>query len=596
MATPPPAISDSLFSMLWAFRSDVHRGRGKSDPTARRDFIAWWALHGRTEYPGLSGGALPADWSRWLSEASEEIPQDGFLPVSRIMVEVWRRRTDVQAVFDLMQPASRAGFIEWFLVYGLVEHPLADLLSDAQRRVMTTPGVGLATGLAPLTSLHMTLLKRDPALSERFHSTDPSHRAGFIEWLATQGGDRAFFTNAAPLRATPTVFAAPERPFGLNLIGFARGEFGIGEDVRMAALACERAGIPYSVLDVPVPDKTHRSNDSRLAGRLSSTLPYPVNLLCVTGFDTVGLRLARGRSLFEGRRTIGYWPWELPEWPDAWEPAFGLVDEIWSSTRFTQDAMAIKARLPVLHMPMAVDATMSRRYSRASFGLPEGRFLFLYTFDWNSFPARKNPGAAVAAFQAAFPDRSTPVSLILKTMGVPKDDPNWTSLADVIANDPRIGVINTVLDRDAVLGLCSVCDAVVSLHRSEGFGRTLAEAMLLGKPVIATAYSGNLDFCLPDTSVLVPARLVPVKEGEYPHAEGLLWADVDPAAAAEAMRRVVFDFAYRSRIADNGRRFMSSWSDPATVGRRYLQRLQTLARPVDRTWLESEPLRGSPTI
>lgn len=528
----------------------------------------------------------------WLNETADGIPPDSFLRISRLMMVIWYRRTDVQTSFNLVTAQSRADFVEWFLIYGIAEHHLADLLPDEQRRLIDTPGIGLAEGLAPLTSLHVVLWKRTAHLRERFQLDEPTHRPELIGQIEAEGADRAYYDRTSPQGRSAKVFAAPNRAFGVNLIGFARGEFGIGEDVRMAALACEQAGVPYSVLDVPVPDKTHRSNDRRLLDHLDTNLPHPVNLLCVTGFDTVGLRLSHGASLFDGRLTIGYWPWELPEWPDAWEAAFGLVDEVWSSTRFTQDAMAIKARVPVQHMPMAVDAATSNAYSRASFGLPEGRFLFLYTFDWNSFPARKNPQAVVAAFQSAFPDPTTPVNLILKTMGAPKDDPNWTLLDDIIKADPRVGVINSVLDRDAVLGLCSVCDAVVSLHRSEGYGRTLAEAMLLGKPVIATSYSGNLDFCLPDTSVLVPARLVPVKPGEYPHAEGLLWADVDPLAAADALRRVAFDAPYRARIAAAGQRFMRAWSDPKTVGQRYLKRLEILARP-DRGALSFNRLRNA---
>lgn len=584
----PPEITDAPLSFVWLLRSDVRQGLPIGDPAARRLFLVWWALFGRAEYPHL-GDPLPAAHRSWLTGPSGEVQQDTPFPISRLMVEMWRWRSDLQERYPIDRPDGRIAFVRWFLLEGIVAHELAGFLSDAQWAAIATPGGGVAAGFEPLDGLLLALWESEPDLRQHFAIANPPERVRLRQWYEANAAtlhrdgrlahDRLRRARAPrPPAPPPLPAAAPREPFGVNLIGFAHGELGIGEDVRMAAQACASAGIPFSVFDVPVRISNHRSADRRLDGLTSVDRPYPVNVFCLTGFDTAALLLEHGASLFQDRINIGYWPWELPDWPTPWIGAFDLVDEVWSSSRYTQEAMALKAPVPVVHMPMAVDVRMSRPYRRADFALPEERFLFLYTFDWNSYPARKNPAAVVAAFQAAFPDPRTPVALVLKTMGVAGGDPRWQALTRMIENDPRIGVINTVLDRDAVLGLCSVCDAVVSLHRSEGYGRTLAEAMLLGKPVIATGWSGNADFCTSDTAAIVPARFVPIEPGDYPYSDGMVWADPDPEAAAAALRVVVTDAAYRERLANNGRRFMERWADPGHIGQRYRARLTTLMR------------------
>jgi len=131
-------------------------------------------------------------------------------------------------------------------------------------------------------------------------------------------------------------------PSGVNLIGHAYGELGIGEDLRMAVEACEAAGIPYAIVNFS-PGAATRQDDQLLAGRTgnageAASAPYATNIFCLTAFETARLYLEYGPGLFEGRRNIGWWPWELPVWPERWRPALNLVDEIWAASRFSQDA------------------------------------------------------------------------------------------------------------------------------------------------------------------------------------------------------------------------------------------------------------------
>jgi glycosyltransferase involved in cell wall biosynthesis len=188
-------------------------------------------------------------------------------------------------------------------------------------------------------------------------------------------------------------------------------------------------------------------------------------------------------------------------------------------------------------MPLAASVERAKTFTRKHFGLPEDTYLFLYVFDFNSHLKRKNPQAAIKAFQEAFSLKGakvkstsdvSKVGLVFKVMNTKQNNPDWLEFEKLIAGDERITVINKTLDREEILGLIKVCDAYVSPHRAEGFGRTLAEAMLFGKPVIATNYSGNTFYMHPELTLPVQYQLMPMKKGDYHFVEdedGAVWAE-----------------------------------------------------------------------
>lgn len=496
----------SWLRLLILLRGDV-TGPDPATPQALLRFLTWWELHGRAEYPALDAKLDPEAVRIYLA---------------------WLESEALEIVQDTPVPLSR-------FMQGL------------------------------------WLLRQD--LREAFDLTLAQGRLGLTQWCLIDGPKEypERLPVAARKKSFPHPLSTPEPLLPLiTLIGFARGEFGIGEDVRMAAASLEAAGIAYEVYSLD--SRTHRAEDHRLDAHITDRPKGRVNLLCVTGFDTVDLFL-RHPEIFLGRHNIGYWPWELAEWPDDWLEGFSLVDEIWASSRFIQDALSLKSPVPVVYMPMAVSVETAHSLTHAFFGLADDRFQFLYVFDWNSFSARKNPFAAIEAFQRAFPDLSHPVGLVLKTMGLDETSPQGVRLIAMVREDPRVSLLNQTFDRSTLLGLIALCDATLSLHRSEGFGRTLAEAMLLGRPVIATDYSGNIDFCHPDTCALVPASLIPVEPDDYPYSRGQVWADPSIGAAAEAMRKVAAEASYRTAIAAAGQALISRRHDPAVVGARYRQRL-----------------------
>ena len=249
--------------------------------------------------------------------------------------------------------------------------------------------------------------------------------------------------------------------------------------------------------------------------------------------------MQKGIEVFEGYRNIGWWPWELEVFPENWAPyAFELVDEIWASSEFLFDMYQKATKKTIRLVPMAASVSRASKKTRKDFGLPENKYLYLFVFDFKSSIQRKNPFALIEAFKKTFSKTQDPVELILKVMNGNEKSAEWLEFLKHTQSDSRIRIIQQTLDRPDVLALIENCDAYVSLHRSEGFGRTLAEAMLFGKPVIATNYSGNVDFMPVDLSYNVNYKLKKLQIGDYQWAENAeaVWAEPDIEHAAIQLR------------------------------------------------------------
>ena len=286
--------------------------------------------------------------------------------------------------------------------------------------------------------------------------------------------------------------------------------------------------------------------------------------------------LFRSAALAAGGYRVGFWYWELDRIPQGWKDALASLDEIWVATEFVAAAVRGATSKPVVKIAPPIEVRLSRRYARSDFALPENRFLFLFSFDYNSYPKRKNPDGAIAAFRRAFGNRRD-VGLVLKSINGKHHAERFAEMRDLVGADDRIVVLDAFLTRDEVLGLQSVADAFVSLHRSEGLGLGLAESMYQGKPVIGTRYSGNLEFMNDQNSCLVDCELVPVGKGEYHYDdERFHWAQPDVDQGAHCMRRLVDDADFRQRIARNGQQTIRTRFTPAATAALIRERLGTL--------------------
>lgn len=349
----------------------------------------------------------------------------------------------------------------------------------------------------------------------------------------------------------------------------------------MAAAACDAAGVPHTVLSFQ-PGPEIRQADKTLEGRATTdtaALHYDINIFCMTGFDTAHTYLKKGMALFGGRYNIGWWPWELPVWPAKWRTAFDLVDEVWAATEFTRAMYTAATDKMVVRMPLPVSVDQLKPASRGSFGLDERRFLFLFVFDSNSYLARKNPEAALTAFEHAFDSEDHSVGLVIKTMNTANAGQRWRRFKRRCAGDRRVHVLQQVMDRGQILSLVQCCDAYISLHRAEGFGRTLAEAMLLAKPVVATNFSGNVDFLWEQNGFPVAWNPIAVAQGEYPFVapdDGAWWAEPSIPDAAIKMRR-----AYESRhqmLGEKVRRIAQAQFAPQKIGALLKERIAAIGK------------------
>jgi glycosyltransferase involved in cell wall biosynthesis len=366
---------------------------------------------------------------------------------------------------------------------------------------------------------------------------------------------------------------------GIDLVGFAFGEFGLGENLRAFARACERDAIPFIVRDVDLRLKT-RQADRSIAAHVSEVLRHGCALYCLNPDMMKPVRPLLVESAAVGRRNIGYWFWELEQVPAQWAQSIADIDEIWVATEFIATAMRHATDKPVVKIPTPIDVAMSRAYARSEFGLPDDRFLFLFSFDFNSFAARKNPEAAIRAFQHAFARERRDVGLVVKSINGRNKPEAVRAIRDLIGGDDRVVIVDEFFSRDEVSGLQSVVDAYVSLHRAEGLGLGLAESMYLGKPVIGTRYSGNLEFMDDANSCLVDCTLVPIRKGEYLYDdERFRWAEPDVEHAAHWMARLADDTPFRTRIAERGRsdiRTRFTYASAAALMRRRLSALGLL--------------------
>ncbi len=231
--------------------------------------------------------------------------------------------------------------------------------------------------------------------------------------------------------------------------------------------------------------------------------------------------------------------WELERLPEVWARAFDGVDEVWASSRFIQNMLEKTLTKPVIYMPLAFAPIAPVAGGRQAFKLPADDFLFFAAFDFMSYMERKNPLAAIAAFKHAFPRlNGEAAGLIIKTQNSAGNPEGLAQLHAAIGDDDRIKVIDKTLRAEEVISLLTACDCVVSLHRSEGFGLLVAEAMLLEKPVIATDYGATTELLSQPTGFPVDYHLVPIAENAYPHAAGQVWAEPDTGHAALLMRQV----------------------------------------------------------
>jgi glycosyltransferase involved in cell wall biosynthesis len=379
-----------------------------------------------------------------------------------------------------------------------------------------------------------------------------------------------------------SAYARRHARLGLNVVGFLTADLGVGESARCMVRAADAAQLPTALVALKL-NCRNRLGDQTYAARLQATNPHEVNVIHVDPPAARDLDHHHGADFRAGKYNIGYFAWELPEFPDAWQASFDYFDEIWCPSDFTSAAIREKSPLPVLTMPHAIAFPRPAEEAgelRARLGLPAGKFLFLTLFDLNSYAERKNPRAVVAAFRqaaATSPALANEAALVLKVQNVAGNEAEFTALQESVRDLPGTVLLTPTLSRADLYALEAACDCFVSLHRSEGYGLAVAESMFLGKPVISTDWSATAEYVTRDNGCPVRAPLITLDRNHGPYAKGSTWADPDPAHAAEHMRALFADRALAARLGAAARLTIERRFAPAVIGARYRRRLESIA-------------------
>lgn len=362
----------------------------------------------------------------------------------------------------------------------------------------------------------------------------------------------------------------------INVIGYLKTETGVGQAGRMVIKSLESTNI--SVQGYHIDNNYDRQNDTQVKENLVLKITSPIHFYKVNADQLDIVKQDIKKHSNKPEFCVNLPAWELSKFPQEWVKNYDNIDEVWVESTFVQIALQAQLSIPVLCMPPAITISKFQPVNREYFNLPKDTFLFHFNFDFSSFSSRKNPEAVIKAYRKAFRHQKSPLStgLVIKTRGYDFNNKNYEKLLEIIDGEQDIIVINKYLNHGEVMALMNCCDCYISLHSSEGFGYTLAEAMLLNKPVIATNYSGNCDFINQQTGFPVDYQLTALKPDEYPFAQGQKWAKPDINHASWLMKKMIENETETKEIALAGKEKIAVNYSPMSAGKRYVKRLQKL--------------------
>lgn len=537
---------------LYERRPDLHAALG--DPRDQRavDLMAWAMERGVEEH------RLPEWWKRPWFAAREALRQPVWPTEEAILL--LDQRPDVRALDEERQ-------LRWLLTAGLVEYALSPgtlVAADRRWRELLASAGGLARAWKQIAfGRSLLAARRQPLQPRPVVALFPA-------------------PIAPPPQPVPPVAPAPRamvidrspRPFGVNLVGYAYAEMGVGESVRLTAMALEAAGVPYALCALQGA-ASHRQEDRRL-GEPAREFPYAVNLFQVPA-DRLddAWREASGRLPRE-TYTIGYWAWELESIPTSHVAASAALDEVWGPSTFVRDAYARVLQRPVITMPHPVSRPPSTLLTREALGLPRDPFLLLTAFDAASVMERKNPRDSLLLLRRLIKGYPN-LHLVLKASSSHLAREEMEELR-ALSDGLPVTLVERTLSRQEMYGLVELCDAFLSLHRSEGFGLVIAEAMAASKPVVATSYSGNVDFMTEANSYLVTFDRRLVGHGSLPYDPSATWAAPSLDHAEQQVRRLLTDVAERDRRRHAAQQTIDQQLSIEVVGGQMLTRLSQITQ------------------
>ena len=363
----------------------------------------------------------------------------------------------------------------------------------------------------------------------------------------------------------------------VTIIGHPFAPIGMGEQLRSHVSACAAVHVSPGVFDIfRYAQRTDNAHFALIDAREVAKAPRGIRVFHVNGDEVdnvIAAFEARGNVFADGYNIIVP-AWELPAYPKPWVEKLAKFDEVWAISRFVQDSLAASGVASHV-IGQSIETDPGPLLPRRAFGIRESSFVLLHFFDVSSYASRKNPLAVLKLFdllRRAEPFRD--LQLVLKVKNIER---GAEDAAQEFRNVPGIKVLDTPLDSVGVRSLINACDCFVSLHRSEGFGRGLGEAMALGKLALGTGWSGNVDFMTEANSLVVRHKLTPVEADSYPHWQGQSWAEPDVKHAASLLAPVLRDPSRGAAMRRRAQTEALLSQGHRAVGLRILARLEDIA-------------------
>lgn len=329
------------------------------------------------------------------------------------------------------------------------------------------------------------------------------------------------------------------RSFGVNLVGYATSPLGLGEELRQAARGFLNAGIRINIINIEASGTSALYSD--LDGYIGNEFLYPVSIFFLSPFS-FSRYYDKNSDSFKETYVIGSFFWELEDFPSKWVPVLSLVDEIWVSTKFVWDIYKKCGVKTVRTNPTPAITPPTNAFSfRNEFSFCDRTFVFGFMFDLHSSLKRKNPLALVKAYEQCrrLTLANQPTALLIKVHRANVPSNEYEELKRYCSHVKGVHLYEETLDAEGVVGFYNTVDAYVSLHRSEGLGRTIIEARQLGLPTVCTAYSGATDIIELSDVLGVPYELIACAPGDYPNCDESVWAEASVEYASEVMAYLV---------------------------------------------------------
>jgi len=360
--------------------------------------------------------------------------------------------------------------------------------------------------------------------------------------------------------------------FGINVAGHFKGTLGIGEAARNYAIAIRNKKIPHVLNTVQAGKKDTDTSFEHF----DKKNPHPLNLLIFNAYPTKWIYKKLGSKYFKNKYNIAIWFWELSDFPEKWIDRFQYYNEIWVASNFLVNSISKLSPIPVIKIecPVVID---EKKFvaNRSKFKLNNEDYAFLFIFDFDSVFERKNPIGLIDAFNQTF-DENEKVILVIKAMNGQRY-PLENKILVEACKKKNILLLDEQMTKDDIYSLIGSTDCFVSLHRSEGLGLTLAEAMYAKKPVIATSYGGNTDFMNNENSFLVKYELVKLEKNYGHYEKGNVWANPDISNASYLLRHIYENQELGKKIGENAQRSIKNQLSYEVVGNKILNRINNLS-------------------